>query len=52
MESDIKLYQKSGRIRSVEIIEPKLKKYKEIRDGILKNGGIYGLPKPRRDSRS
>jgi len=51
MESDIKLYQKSGRNRSVEIIEPKLKRYKEIRDGILSNGGIYGLPKLRRESR-
>ena len=52
MESDIKLYQKSGRIRSVEIIEPKLKRYREIRDGIVSNGGIYGLPKPRRELRN
>ena len=49
MESDIKLYQKSGRTRSVEIIQPKLRKYKEIRDGINNDGGIYGLQKSRRE---
>ena len=49
MESDIEIYQKSGRNRSIEIIQPKLKKYKEIRDGIIKDDGIYGLPKTRRE---
>lgn len=49
MESDIEIYQKSGRYRSAEIIQPKLKKYKEIRDGIINNGGISGLPKTRRE---
>lgn len=49
MESDIEVYQSSGRNRSIEIIKPKLKRYKEIRDGIIKNGGIYGLPKQRRE---
>lgn len=49
MESDIEVYQSSGRNRSIEIIKPKLKKYKEIRDGIIKDGGIYGLPKQRRE---
>jgi integrase len=52
MESDIEVYQKSGRDRSVEIIQPKLKKYKEIRNGIINNGGIYGLPKSRRELRN
>jgi hypothetical protein len=49
MESDIKVYQQLGRSRSVEIILPKLRKYKEIRDGIINNGGIYGLEKSRRE---
>jgi len=49
MESDIEIYQKSGRNRSTEIIQPKLKKYKEIRDGIINNGGISGLAKTRRE---
>ena len=30
MESDIEVYQSSGRNRSIEIIKPKLKRYKEI----------------------
>ncbi|MCD8511406.1 MAG: site-specific integrase [Bacillus sp. (in: Bacteria)] len=49
IETDIAIYQKSGRNRSAEIIQPKLKKYKEIRDGIETNGGFYGLPKTRRE---
>lgn len=49
MESDIELYQRSGRNRSIEIIQPKLKKYKEIRDGIINNGGVYGIPKTKRE---
>ncbi|PGS46044.1 recombinase XerD [Bacillus sp. AFS041924] len=49
IESDIEVYQRSGRIRSIEIIQPKLKKYKEIRDSILSNGGIYGISKPKRE---
>ncbi len=51
MNSDIQVYQNSGRTRSLEIIQPKLKRYMEIRDEIINNGGIYGLPKSRRESR-
>ena len=51
MEADIHIYQKSGRNRSIEIIQPKLKRYKEIRDGIIQNGGIYGINKSRRESK-
>jgi integrase len=50
MESDIVIYQKSGRNRSIEIIQPKLNKYREIRDGIINKGGISGLPKSRRET--
>ncbi|MGG4510782.1 hypothetical protein ABEP00_13205 [Heyndrickxia sporothermodurans] len=50
IEADIHIYQKSGRNRSIEIIQPKLKRYKEIRDGIIQNGGIYGINKSRRES--
>jgi integrase len=49
MENDIHLYQKTGRNRSIEIIQPKLKRYIEIRDGIINNGGIFGHPKSRRE---
>jgi integrase len=49
MESDILIYQKTGRIRSIELIQPKLKRYKEIYDGILNNGGIFGQPKAKRE---
>jgi hypothetical protein len=52
MESDIQIHQKSERNRSIEIIQPKLRKYKEIRDGIINNGGIYGHPKSRRESKN
>jgi integrase len=51
IESDIQIYQRTGRNRSIEIIQPKLIKYKEIRDGIINNGGIFGHPKSRRESR-
>jgi integrase len=52
MESDIEVYKKSGRYRSAEIIQPKLKKYKEIRDEIINNGGVSGLPKTKRELRN
>jgi integrase len=52
MEADIHIYQKSGRNRSIEIIQPKLKRYKEIRNGIIQNGGIYGINKSRRVSKN
>jgi hypothetical protein len=45
IESDIQIYQRTGRNRSIEIIQPKLIKYKEIRDGIINNSGISGYPK-------
>lgn len=49
MESDIEIYQQTGRTRSIELIHPKIARYKEIRDGILQNGGIFGQPKARRE---
>ncbi|WDU77714.1 tyrosine-type recombinase/integrase [Lysinibacillus sp. G01H] len=49
MEADIEIYKKSGRTRSLELIEPKLKKYKEIRDSIQYGTGILGLPKHKRE---
>lgn len=52
MESDIEAYQRSDRNRSIEIIQPKLNKYKEIRDGIINNGGISGLPRSKREVRN
>ncbi|PFR33290.1 tyrosine-type recombinase/integrase [Bacillus cereus] len=49
MEADIEVYKKSGRLRSIELIEPKLKRYKELASGLLHTGGIFGLDKTRRE---
>ncbi|MEC0301138.1 tyrosine-type recombinase/integrase [Peribacillus frigoritolerans] len=49
MESDIELYKKSGRHRSIELIEPKISKYKEIRESISEGTEILGLSKERRE---
>jgi integrase len=35
MEADIELYTKNERNRSIELIKPKLQKFKDIRDGII-----------------
>lgn len=49
MESDIKIYIKTGRIRSVELIEPKLKRYKELAKALEDTGGILGIIKSKRE---
>ncbi|MFF2287227.1 hypothetical protein ACFVUI_06725 [Peribacillus butanolivorans] len=49
MEADIEVYKKFGRSRSIELIEPKLKRYKELASGLLYTGGIFGLDKTRRE---
>jgi len=49
IESDIVIYKKTGRTRSVEIIQPKLKRYQEIVDGLKKDVCIFGLDKKRRE---
>ncbi len=49
MESDIKVYEDVGRTRSIELIQPKLKRYKEIADGLKKGNDIHGLDKERRE---
>lgn len=49
MESNIEIYRKLGRIRSIELIEPKLTKCKEIWNDILATGGVFGQPKTKRE---
>lgn len=49
IESDIEIYRKSGRTRSIEIIQPKLSRYKEIVNGLKIEDGIFGLSKVRRE---
>lgn len=49
IESDIKIYKKAGRTRSIEIIQPKLKRYQEIVDGLKQGDSIFGLDKGRRE---
>lgn len=47
--SDIEIYKKSNRLRSIELIQPKLKRYKEIASSLEAGDGIYGLSKDRRE---
>ncbi|SFM02693.1 Site-specific recombinase XerD [Gracilibacillus orientalis] len=49
METDIEIYDKTGRTRSVELIQPKLKKFKEIRNSIKEGTGILGTQKNKRE---
>ncbi|MGG0459413.1 hypothetical protein [Bacillus mycoides] len=49
MEEDIIKYQTSGRSRSIELIKPKLNKYKEVRDSLKNEIGIFGMPKYKRE---
>lgn len=49
IEKDIKMYQELGRQRSIEIVQPKIKRYQEIIESLQKNGGHFGLPKAKRE---
>lgn len=49
MESDIEIYKKVGRTRSIEILVPKLNRYKQI-TGVIEHGdSILGLDKAKRE---
>ncbi|MFC3748704.1 tyrosine-type recombinase/integrase [Paenibacillus sp. GCM10012306] len=49
INDDIKVYTKAGRLRSIEIITPKLERYKQIVQEIKLNNGIMGLSKEKRE---
>jgi hypothetical protein len=49
IESDIEIYKKPNRLRSIELIQPKLKSYKDIASSLEVGDGIYGLSKDRRE---
>lgn len=49
IESDIEIYKKSNRLRSIELIQPKLNRYKEIASSLEAGNGVYGLSKERRE---
>jgi integrase len=49
MESDIKIYKETNRIRSIEIIQPKLDKYRSIVDKLINNESIQGMQKKQRE---
>lgn len=49
IESDIEIYKKSNRLRSIELIQPKLKRYKDIASSLEVGNGVYGLNKERRE---
>lgn len=49
LETDIQIHKEQGRIRSVELNEKKLNRYKEIYNEITDNGGVFGTPKERRE---
>lgn len=47
--SDIDIYKRTGRERSLQFAEQKLSRYRDILSGIYEKGGIFGLPKGRRE---
>lgn len=49
MESDISIYQVKERLRSIEILQPKLRKYKEIIQTLQTDIGILGMSKDLRE---
>ncbi|MGO4501041.1 tyrosine-type recombinase/integrase [Paenibacillus sp. 2RAB27] len=49
IEKDIEIYTRTGRIRSVEVIQPKLRAYKEIAAALTSSDGIMGMPKSNRE---
>ena len=49
MTEDIELLMKKGRIRSIELTERRLASYRKILNEINENGGIFGLPKDKRE---
>lgn len=49
IEFDIKIYKKTNRIRSIELIQPKLQRYKDIAASLEAGNGIQGLSKERRE---
>ncbi|WP_181127271.1 tyrosine-type recombinase/integrase [Paenibacillus peoriae] len=49
MESDISIYQHKDRLRSIEILQPKLRKYKEIIQTLQTGTGIMGMSKDLRE---
>ncbi|MBU7319529.1 tyrosine-type recombinase/integrase [Paenibacillus oleatilyticus] len=50
MEDDINIYKETGRLRSIEIITPKLERYKQIVQEIQMNNGVMGMPKEKREN--
>lgn len=49
MESDIEIYKKSNRLRSIELLQPKLNRYYDIVSSLEQGENIYGLNKARRE---
>ncbi|WML42366.1 tyrosine-type recombinase/integrase [Neobacillus sp. OS1-2] len=49
IESDIEIYKKTNSIRSIELIQPKLQRYKDIAASLEGGNGIQGLSKERRE---
>ncbi|MEC1158926.1 tyrosine-type recombinase/integrase [Cytobacillus horneckiae] len=49
IESDIEIFQSVNRTRSIELIQPKLQRYKEIANSLEVGKGIQGLTKERRE---
>ncbi|MFG3613371.1 tyrosine-type recombinase/integrase [Rummeliibacillus stabekisii] len=49
LEQDIILYKRQGRVRSVELSEKRIQNYKKILSEIKGNGGIFGIPKDKRE---
>ncbi|MBU7319528.1 tyrosine-type recombinase/integrase [Paenibacillus sp. SM 69] len=49
IETDIKVFTKTGRTRSIEIIQPRLRAYKKIAAALTRSEVILGTPKSNRE---
>jgi integrase len=49
MESDIEIYKNKNRLRSIEILQPKLNRYKELVQRLQTGGSIMGMDKKSRE---
>jgi len=49
LEQDIILYKRQERFRSVELSEKRIENYKKILSEIKENGGVFGIPKDKRE---
>ncbi|WP_017815164.1 tyrosine-type recombinase/integrase [Paenibacillus shenyangensis] len=47
--NDVKVYETQGRLRSIELVQLKIKRFTDIRDSLLSAGLIMGIEKAKRE---